>query len=202
MTSKLPTEYSFVYASLDGCLRRHHYSRGFYAFGWKAHTEQVDSTNELFSNILTWARSESGLLEFSPKTLNLHDIADGVMRMMRGVAEEKGIAIDNAILPNHNVWADPYMLNTIMRNLIGNGIKYTENGGKITIAAIADGEFVKVDVSDIGVGMSEEQAKVIFDSVINSSTHGTSGEQGTGIRLAQQRASGNTRRADCSKKRG
>jgi signal transduction histidine kinase len=75
------------------------------------------------------------------------------------------------------------MLKTILRNLISNAIKFSNENGKITISAIKKGRFIEVLVQDNGVGMEPEIVKNLFNLAVNNSRLGTSGEKGTGLGL-------------------
>ena len=75
------------------------------------------------------------------------------------------------------------MLNSIIRNLLTNALKFTMRSGKIEIAVVELQEFVKICVSDTGVGMNEEVRKNLFRLDATHSTVGTDNEAGTGLGL-------------------
>jgi signal transduction histidine kinase len=75
------------------------------------------------------------------------------------------------------------MLNTILRNLISNAIKFTYSGGKISIDSVATDNFVKVSVADTGTGMTEDSMEKIFRIDTKYTTPGTNEEKGTGLGL-------------------
>jgi len=82
-----------------------------------------------------------------------------------------------------NITADFQMVKTIFRNLIGNAIKYTNNGGEITISASERKKIVEVVVKDNGIGISPEVKRELFTSKAFHSTTGTNNEKGTGLGL-------------------
>jgi len=79
--------------------------------------------------------------------------------------------------------ADMNMINLIFRNLILNGIKFTENGGQITVSAKDEGVEYTVAIADNGVGISEEIQKILFEKTTGYSSRGTANEKGTGLGL-------------------
>jgi signal transduction histidine kinase len=79
--------------------------------------------------------------------------------------------------------ADNNMINLVFRNLILNGIKFTDNGGVITITASREGNEIKVSVNDNGVGISGDIQSMLFEKTTGYSTRGTANEKGTGLGL-------------------
>jgi signal transduction histidine kinase len=81
------------------------------------------------------------------------------------------------------LWGDYEMISTVLRNLISNSIKFTKNGGSITISSNYLGNKTEICVKDTGVGMTKPQIHDLFRSDIKTSTRGTSNESGSGIGL-------------------
>jgi two-component system sensor histidine kinase/response regulator len=81
------------------------------------------------------------------------------------------------------VFADPLALRTILRNLIDNAIKYTPEGGSVSVTATAEGEWVNIGVQDSGIGIPEAEQKDLFLLRNDKSRAGTAGEKGTGLGL-------------------
>jgi signal transduction histidine kinase len=75
------------------------------------------------------------------------------------------------------------MVKTILRNLIGNAIKYTNNGGEITISATEGKRFIEIVVKDNGIGISPEAQRRLYKIHSFHSTTGTNNEKGTGLGL-------------------
>ena len=74
------------------------------------------------------------------------------------------------------------MINTVIRNLLGNAIKYTEKGA-ISVNVIRNGDFAEVNVTDSGVGISEAKLATLFEIEQKKSTSGTRNEKGSGLGL-------------------
>jgi signal transduction histidine kinase len=81
------------------------------------------------------------------------------------------------------LFADLFMLKTILRNLISNSIKFTGRNGHIKIYAIKNGSNITISVSDNGIGIETGLAEKIFDITQIISTRGTENESGTGLGL-------------------
>jgi len=146
----------------------------------KGSTAKVSS---LLDNLLIWANSQSGNLKFNPKNINLLQQVSNVVSFLEIQAINKEITILNKVDKNIFVKADENMLDTILRNLISNAIKFTEAKGEIQIFSTLKNDFVEITVKDNGVGMSDSEIATIFNVSEISSTLGTSNEQGSGLGL-------------------
>jgi signal transduction histidine kinase len=137
----------------------------------------------LLEDILSWAFSQSGKLPFEPKEFNFKSNCDKVVEMLKPNADNKGISIYNVEAEKIIVYADSNMLNTILRNIISNAIKFTSCGGKIHINAEQNNSEVTISVSDNGTGISPEILSTLFDITKMYSSKGTANEKGTGLGL-------------------
>nr|MDA3929435.1 HAMP domain-containing sensor histidine kinase [Prolixibacteraceae bacterium] len=149
---------------------------------------------QLLENLLHWSRSQSGIIDFNPQKIELKETFNNVVDLMKGAAEAKSIELAYE-LPEVGltVLADLQMLDTIMRNLISNALKFTNVGGKVLVVAesnlenvnikIIDNEFIDIKVIDNGVGIGPEVKDKLFRIDSNLSTSGTSNEKGTGLGL-------------------
>ena len=89
---------------------------------------------------------------------------------MRPLVKEAGLKLTVTVpkkIPA--VSADAERIGQVLSNLVGNAIKFTPSGGKITVSAASDGDFVRVSVSDTGTGIAKEQLPHIFDRFWQSS---------------------------------
>ena len=143
----------------------------------------AESAFKLLENLLTWSKSQSGKMEYSPKRLNLSHSVSETIGNLQGQADEKGITIINNVLDNINLFADENMLSMVLRNLISNALKFTYKGGVVSIKAQRRIEDILVSVSDTGVGIPEETLSKLFNLSENISTKGTNDEKGTGLGL-------------------
>ena len=140
-------------------------------------------TYNLLNDILIWAMSQSGKLPFEPIDLNLKMHCNQVIEMIKTNANIKDISIINDVDDNEIVFADPNMLNTILRNLISNAIKFTREGGNITIYSEETETEMIFSVADTGIGIEPEKIATLFDHSQIYSRKGTANELGTGFGL-------------------
>ena len=145
--------------------------------------ESAEQGYILLNNLLEWAQAEQGAIKFKPDYHNLKERIQNATAHLSNIAEEKQIAIINKFKPNITFYSDGDMFDTIIRNLVSNAIKYTENGGSVTIRAKQLKNKLKVKVEDTGVGIKPEDINKLFKMEENYTSHGTSGEKGTGLGL-------------------
>lgn len=137
----------------------------------------------LLVNLLEWARSESGKMEFSPVKLSLYQIGEENLILLQSQATRKKIAIHNIIPKQLEIFADIDMIHTVFRNLISNAIKYSHEMGSIFISASIRDNKVIVSFKDEGVGINEKHQNKLFNIGEVESTKGTKNEKGTGLGL-------------------
>jgi signal transduction histidine kinase/ligand-binding sensor domain-containing protein len=146
-----------------------------------------DSSNNLFEllgTLLQWSRSERGLLEYKPEKIDLSNCIFKITTLLSVSAQTKKINIDLKISEKcGQVKSDVQLLNAILRNLISNAIKFTPEGGQITIATEYLTDFVQVSVIDNGVGIAKDKLDNLFRIDVPHSTPGTNNEKGTGLGL-------------------
>ncbi len=138
---------------------------------------------ELLENLLTWSRSQRNLIQVMSDYFQLDFVVKNCVSTLSLISENKQIQIIDEVPNGFEVWADANMVTTIVRNLISNALKFTPEGGKITIKSIEDGDFARISVSDTGVGISPENQKKLFRIDSAFTTKGTSNEAGTGLGL-------------------
>jgi PAS domain S-box-containing protein len=138
---------------------------------------------KLLENLLNWARSQTGMMEFAPERLHLDQVISGIIGLLKGQAENKGISLSSSVPEQLMVKADRNMMETVLRNLISNAIKFTAIGGTIIISAFESEKSVKISVSDSGIGLSAEDIQKLFRIDVNNKEIGSSREKGTGLGL-------------------
>jgi len=146
-------------------------------------TEISKETFSLLENLLVWARSQTENLPFAPKEQKLFTLVDATLDALHSMAKSKNITITSNVDHELDVYADMDMLKTILRNLVMNAVKFSHEGGEITVNAESGPDFLTISVSDQGVGMSSEKLKVLFDISHKTTSMGTGNEQGTGLGL-------------------
>lgn len=146
--------------------------------------ESSTSAYGLLENLLSWARTQTNKIKFEPSKINIRMVIEEIVQMSNVNAENKNIEF---ILPEGDeeiiTYADYNMVNTILRNLISNALKFTEDGGKISISTEIQADRLLVSVKDSGIGMDNETINSLFSLESFSTSKGTQGEQGTGLGL-------------------
>ncbi|MDO9511252.1 MAG: cache domain-containing protein [Bacteroidales bacterium] len=150
--------------------------------------EQLKTSSEntylLLDNLLTWAKTQTGHISCNPEKLILRDIVDSVISSINVQAVAKEISINSAIRSKNVVFADTDMLQTVLRNLISNAIKFTHRRGNIEISAKQQkGSFVEVSVKDSGIGIPPEDIDKLFAINEKIRHDGTEAEKGSGLGL-------------------
>jgi len=138
---------------------------------------------DLVLNLLEWSRMQTGKKEFMPEFFELVSFMEETTPIFEGIAAQKSITIKSGLPHNLPVFADKPMISTVIRNLINNAIKFTHEGGEITLSARKDKNTVLVSVADNGVGISKTRIDRLFRFSENESTVGTANEKGSGLGL-------------------
>lgn len=138
---------------------------------------------ELLENLLLWSKSQRGLINYHPMELNLKSLILHNVELLKMNADNKKILLNYSIGDNVKIFADPNMINTIIRNLTTNAIKFTYENGKVEIKSEIKDSFVVISVKDTGVGIDDENLGKLFKLENSVSTLGTEHETGTGLGL-------------------
>jgi len=138
---------------------------------------------KLLENLLEWARSQSGGLDFKPEITQLDQILSETISAIQTQADGKKVKIRIEKNRNEKVYADQNMLRTVFRNLISNGIKFSKTGDEILISSVSGDMQVVVTVSDSGIGISNENLQRLFRIDQKFRSIGTANEKGTGLGL-------------------
>lgn len=145
-------------------------------------------TYKLLENLLTWAQSQTGRIQFAPEKININTLINETISLLIETAGNKRISFITDIEKDLSVNVDKNMINTVIRNLVSNAIKFTPKGGDITIKSrtIKDERnqaFAEISVRDRGVGISSEIQSKLFKITETITTKGTEAETGTGLGL-------------------
>ncbi len=138
---------------------------------------------KLVENLLQWSRLQTNRIEFDPMPMNITALMNSTIELLRNNAKDKRIEIVNECQEKFKVFADMNMIETVIRNLISNAIKFTESGGKIIVDAFPRDGFIEVMITDSGKGIPSEDLPKLFRIDTHYSTEGTNREKGTGLGL-------------------
>ncbi len=145
--------------------------------------QSVKNLLSLLENLLAWSRSQTGNIDFSPETFNLAELLEENRRLLQGQATAKRISIEVASAPDMTVRLHQASLNTVVRNLISNALKFTPEGGAVRVSTRVDANALHILVADNGVGMPPEVVGKLFRVGSKHSTRGTATDKGTGLGL-------------------
>lgn len=145
--------------------------------------EASKSAYGLLENLLTWSRVQSNSIVIRKENINISELISECVRPYVATAKLKNISIIHSSSNNITVFADPFCIKTIILNLINNAIKFTKQGGSITLSAQDKNGQSIISVSDNGIGMDQDQIEKLFKIDQGKSTLGTQDETGTGLGL-------------------
>ncbi|MEL6535628.1 MAG: ATP-binding protein [Bacteroidota bacterium] len=149
-------------------------------------TDLDNSLKNLFSlleNLLTWARSQTGSLEFNPTSWELKKVIEETTEVLQPTAEKKNIQLSYQLPSTSEVIADRNMITTVIRNLISNALKFTEANGEVKVLVEPYVDAFEIAVIDNGVGMPTEIKQKLFKVGEKVTQKGTANEKGTGLGL-------------------
>ena len=139
---------------------------------------------ELVNDLLDASKLESGTMRLDATTVELRALIEELREQMQPLAAEKEIALEELVpedLPQ--LRADRAKLRRVLVNLVSNALKFTPKGGRVGVSAAREGSFVRVSVSDTGVGIQPDDLRDIFDKYAQARSRATRSEKGTGLGL-------------------
>ena len=137
----------------------------------------------LLENLMEWALIEAGDIRFKPEILKVSEMIDQTRETLESALKLKSIRFVDKSTKNLEIYADQGMLNSILRNILSNAIKFTPKLGQIAITAQQDKNKIKISIQDTGIGMNEDTRSKIFENYELESQPGTDNEMGTGLGL-------------------
>jgi len=155
--------------------------------------ESADTLLDIINDVLDFSKIEAGRLRLEEITFDLNAFLSDMTDSLTGLAHQKGLTLE-CITPNGEALAvrgDPFRLRQVLTNLIGNAIKFTEQGGVQLRVAASDNSSEQVkfhfEVSDTGVGIAKKKQEIIFDSFSQEDGSTTRRYGGTGLGLTISR---------------
>ncbi|MDR1667359.1 MAG: PAS domain-containing sensor histidine kinase [Bacteroidales bacterium] len=137
---------------------------------------------DLLVNLLDWSRLQSDKIVVSPESFDLNDLINYNIGIGNTTALTKNIRLQFANPGTYPIVTDKAIVNTVLRNLIGNAVKYTPQNGIITLSILPKDTVYQISVADSGTGITEENIKKLFKDTTQS-TPGTNNEKGSGLGL-------------------
>jgi signal transduction histidine kinase len=146
--------------------------------------KNVDSLNLTLENLLVWSTNQVNGVQSTAELIDIRSIVNQKIELYIFQAKEKEINLSSQIKERALVYIDSNHLKLILRNLISNAIKFTPNGGSITISAQYLGnQMIEICVADSGIGMPANIIKKILEEGEIYTSYGTKNEKGTGLGL-------------------
>jgi len=140
------------------------------------------NTMAMLSKLLDWSKTQLHGVSTHMENLNLNALFESTLNLEQNIAARKNITIDHYFDPAISIYADSDMMQLILRNMVGNAIKFTRPGGHIDIRAEREDNSCLISIRDNGIGMSPEKQESIFSLNVES-TFGTNNEKGVGLGL-------------------
>jgi signal transduction histidine kinase len=140
------------------------------------------NTSFMMDNLLQWASSQMKGLRVSPDDFNITQLLNSEFELLQSQARQKQIQLSHSLPATIQVFADQHMIRMVLRNLIGNAIKFTPANGHIVISYQLQPDKVEVIVKDSGIGIAPENQSKVFSTIYYSTT-GTQNEKGCGLGL-------------------
>ncbi len=137
----------------------------------------------LLENLLEWARLQMDQIPSEPIKLEMFDLVSNTVDVLGPVGSDKGVTVINNVADDVQAFADAHMVDTVIRNLTNNAIKFTAAQGTVSIDGRNTAGGCEISISDTGVGMTPAQIDKLFSIGDKNSTKGTAGEAGTGLGL-------------------
>jgi signal transduction histidine kinase/ActR/RegA family two-component response regulator len=149
----------------------------------KKHLGLIASSSQkiftLLINLLDWSRISAGSWKYSPEPVAVTDVITDVFSLYKDMADQKNIALFNSVEKETIMLSDSNILHTVIRNLVGNSIRFTLQGGQIRITCTENSHDFCLSVADNGIGISAEKLEKLFKK--NQLGEKEHPESGTGL---------------------
>lgn len=139
-------------------------------------------TRTLLNNLLDWTLLQMDKLNLQAARIYINKLVDENIELLSSL-QGKEINIVNEVPETAIAFADSNTINLVIRNLLTNAIKFTNDGGKVLVKGADKGNEWLISVTDTGIGMKPEVIRILFDKTAPYTTRGTANEKGTGLGL-------------------
>lgn len=145
--------------------------------------ESNKNSYKLLENLLDWARVQTGMIEFSPKKIVLNNLIQENVELNKLTALNKNIKLWFEASEPVEVNADKNMIDTIVRNLLTNAIKFTGKNGEIKVQLQRKNNMAEISITDNGIGIPDNVKEKLFKINRKATQKGTDNETGSGLGL-------------------
>ncbi|TAH24805.1 MAG: hypothetical protein EAZ07_08810 [Cytophagales bacterium] len=168
---------------LSGFLKAEHISEAEVKTISKLIDESIIKISNLLEDLLKWGKLQMNKIEFKIEKFDISILLQECIGNLISNAHLKNITIDFQTQPNTFVQADQNMIQTVIRNILSNAIKFTHKGGLIVIKIEKKQNEIQILFNDNGIGMTNETMMKLFRIDSTQSMIGTDNETGTGLGL-------------------
>ncbi|WP_158584328.1 ATP-binding protein [Reichenbachiella sp. MSK19-1] len=137
----------------------------------------------LLDNLLDWAMNQQGVFPYDPEEVSAEEICNPTLRVLSNSANAKNITMTEEVHSEYMVHVDVNSATTTIRNLVSNALKFTPEGGTVTLTVEREGDYAVFVVEDNGIGIPEDKMKNLFGFDGERKRWGTDGEKGVGLGL-------------------
>ena len=146
-------------------------------------SKSARSMQDLLENLLNWSRLQREEVHFAPEKIHIDKLCYHLIDQFQTKAELKNIRLLQTIQTKTLAYADKNMIQTVLRNLISNAVKYTKQEGTVSVSAKETAEKIIISVEDTGIGIDQNNLNQLFKASNGSISRGTNNEKGTGFGL-------------------
>lgn len=143
---------------------------------------QLDSTLDMVDNVVGWGQLQLKPAMMASAEINLYQLVNEIFIADGLAAKMKNNQLVNNVGANVLLYIDKQVIKFILRNLVSNSNKFTENGS-ITVTALQKVNKTEITITDTGIGMSADKAEQLFTQTGGTTTLGTNNEKGSGLGL-------------------
>lgn len=144
---------------------------------------RTEMTYSMLENLLNWSRIQMKSFDLNLVNAPLNDIIEECCRMLGDDAQRKNITLERTLEKDVRIDTEPEMLKAIIRNLLNNAIKFTDDGKKVSIRTFKTASEITLEIADQGVGIAEKNIGKLFKIDQSFTTLGTKNEKGSGLGL-------------------
>ena len=146
-------------------------------------SDSSEALHNLLYNLLNWSRLETGRIDVQPVNFPLRTVIDDTIKFLQVQSESKSLKIITNLPDNPIANGDANMTTTVIRNLLGNAIKFSQHDTTILVSVTEEEKYWNISIMDEGIGLPLEKMNALFQLNTKKSTPGTDGEIGTGLGL-------------------
>ena len=140
----------------------------------------------LINQLLDLSKAEAGKLDLAEETIDLKELVDTCLTLMRADADKGGVTVENRLPGAIAVLIDPLRIKQCLLNVLSNAVKFTPTGGTVVVSSRIDADGIRIAVDDTGVGLPPGEIRKVFERFGQGGNARTAGGTGLGLSLTRQ----------------